>query len=185
MHVCSFPRSKWDVHIHMVSSGSCSWVSLPIKAASWNITWDFCQSRNQRWPNSLYSKLHNEVLLSPPFPRLWEKAPTIWLEIWQLLAKEEFNTYIAALNYFPIGFLLNLLKYPGFTVTCCSEALAGSLEDMSSGGVMCRTMTWALADCPCWERNRKLGWRVEGSSDRGCYCLVSLCSPEMKKKPNP
>lgn len=180
--MCNFPQSKWDVHIHMVSSDSCLQVSLHVKAASWNITWDFCQSRNQRWPNSFYSKLHNEVLLFFPFPRLWEKTPTIWLEIWQLLAKEGFNTYIAALNYFPIGFLLTLLKYQAFTVPCCSEALAGSLEDMSSDGVMCRTMTWALADCPCWEQNRMLGWRVEGFSDRGCCCLVSLCSPEIKKK---
>lgn len=69
--------------------------------------------------------------------------PTISLEIWQLLAKEGFNIYkyMADLNYFPIGFLLKLLKYQGITVTFCSEALAGSLEDMSSDGVMCRTMT--------------------------------------------
>lgn len=185
MHVCNFPWSKWDVHVCMVSSDSCLRVSFPIKAASWNITWDFCQSRNQRWPNSVYSKLHNEVLLFfLPFPRLWEKTPTIPLEIWQLLAKEEFNTCIAALNYFPTGFLLKLLKYQGVSVTCCSEALARSLEDMSGAGVMCRTMTWAPADCPCWEQNRMLGWRVEGSSARGCYCLGSLCSPENKKNLN-
>lgn len=182
MHVCNFPRSKWDVHIHMVSSDSCLRVSLPIKAASWNITWDFCQSRNQRWPNSFYSKLHNEVLLFfSPFLGCERKRQLFHLKFGSFFAKEGFNTYIAALNYFPIGFLLKSLEYQAITVTCCSEALAGSLEDMSSDGVMCRTMTWALDDCPCpaQEQGRMLGWRVEGLSGRGCYCLVSLCSPEI------
>lgn len=86
------------------------------------------------------------------------------------------------MNYFPISCLWKLLKHQGIAVTCCCEALAGSLEDMTSDGATCRTVTWAQDACPYQERNRMLSWRVEAVSNRECYCFVSLCSPEMEKK---
>lgn len=144
MRVCNVPQSQWDMHMHKASWDSCSsfcwdfFFFFPlIKAVSWNITLVFCQSRDQRWPRLFYSKLLEHLfffLMFICFLNCEMKLQLFGLKFSSYLRRRTLIS-IAALNYFPISFLLKLLKYQGITVTHYSEALASDVQDgdMSSG----------------------------------------------------